>query len=69
MTLGRDVQLRYMCATGEIGAKWLDVPDEMREAWRDLTRSAAQQACEVLALALGDSGGSLPRSPPTSTGT
>jgi hypothetical protein len=51
-----NVRLRYMCATGEIGTKWLDVPDEMRAAWRDLTRSAAQQACQVLALALSDSG-------------
>ena len=50
------VRLRYMRATGEIGIEWRDVPDEMRAAWRDLTRSAAQEACEVLALALSDCG-------------
>ncbi len=50
-----NVRLRYMRATGEIGIEWRDVPDEMRAAWRDLTRSAAQEACEVLALALSDS--------------
>lgn len=49
-----NVRLRYMCATGEIGIEWRDVPDEMRAAWRDLTRSAAREACEVLGLALTD---------------
>ena len=50
------VRLRYMRATGEIGIEWRDVPDGMRAAWRDLTLSAAKEACEVLALALSGIG-------------
>jgi hypothetical protein len=47
-------RVRHMRTVGEIGANWSELPEDMRKAWRDLTRAAAAEACAALALARRD---------------
>ncbi len=46
-------RLGHMRTVNEIGPEWSALPEEMREAWRDLARAAASEACATLALSSG----------------
>jgi hypothetical protein len=49
-------RLRHMQTVHEIGVAWGDLPRDMQDAWRDLARAAASEACIALELALRNQG-------------